>query len=112
MADMLADDLTLLQMHLFELVGLIDRGRKQRFLHEQHVVVGFDPDKGINDVFQMRTAGAAGSYTDPITLASMLVRSEARDQRGLLIENPAAIQYRAWKLRSQRLTARQRFDHQ
>ena len=52
MADMLADDFTLLQVHLLELVGLIDRGRKQRFLHEQHVVVGFNPDNGIHDVFQ------------------------------------------------------------
>jgi len=112
MADMLADDFTLLQVHLFELVGLIDRGRKQRFLHKQHVVVGFDPDNGIQDVFQMRTAGPARSYSDPITLAPMLVRCEAGDQRSLLIENPAAIQYRARKLRPQRLTARQRFDHQ
>ena len=62
--------------------------------------------------FKMRTAGPARSYTDPITLAPMLVRCETGDQRGLLIENPATIQYRTWKLRPQHLTARQRFDHQ
>ena len=53
---MLADDFTLLQVHLLELVGLIDRSRKQRLLHEQQVVVGFDPDNGVDDVLQMRLA--------------------------------------------------------
>lgn len=99
MADMSADDFTLLQVYLLKLVGLIDRSRKQRLLHEQQMVVGFDTDNGIDNVFQVRPAGHAGPDADPIALAPMLVWCEAGDQRGLLIENPAAIEDRTGKLR-------------
>src|SRR6266849_8384426 len=60
----------------------------------------------------MRLAGPARPYTDPIALAPMLVRCKAGDQRSLLIENPAAIQDGAGKLRAQLLTSWQRFEHQ
>src|SRR5687767_11747116 len=106
MADMLADDFTLLQMHLLKLVGLIDRGRKQRLLHQQQVVVGFDSDNSIHDVFQMSAAGYSRPCSDPITLTSMLVRCEAGDQPSLLIKDSAAIQYRTRQLGAQHVAAR------
>src|SRR5580765_7805651 len=60
----------------------------------------------------MRLAGPARPYTDPITLAPMLVRCKAGDQRSLFIENPAAIHDRAGKLWAQCLTIWQRLNQQ
>src|SRR5437867_3611820 len=60
----------------------------------------------------MRLAGSARPYTNPVALASMLIRCKAGDQRGLFIENPAAIHDRAGKLWAQCLTIWQRLNQQ
>ncbi len=95
MGDMTRDDLALFQVHLLELIGLVDRSGEQGLLHEKQVVIRLDPHDGIDDILEARCLRLWRSEADPIPLPSLLVRREARDETGLLIEYPAAVDDRA-----------------
>ncbi len=95
MCNVAADDLPLLQVHLFELIDLINGGRKQGLLHEKQVVVGLDPHDGIDDFLQARRLHVRGTERHPIPLPIKLVGCKARDDARLLIQNAAAIEHRS-----------------
>ena len=56
---MAADDFALLQMDLLEFIHLIDGGREQGLLHQEQVIIRFDPHNGIDDIFETRGLGPA-----------------------------------------------------
>ena len=54
MGDVACNDFPLLQMNLLEFVDLVDGCGEERLLHQEQMVIRFNPHDRIDDIFQPR----------------------------------------------------------